>query len=58
MQSGIPFDLQAGTDRQFKLLASYLELSVNQTGDGATRATESSEPHEAEVTIEDAGEGR
>ena len=29
VQSGVPFDLQAGTARQFKLLASYLELSVN-----------------------------
>ena len=53
VSSGIPFDLQAGTDRQFKPISSYLEMSVNQADDGATRATETSE---AEVTIEDAPE--
>ena len=26
VQSGIPFDLNSGTARQFKLIASYLEL--------------------------------
>ena len=49
VQSGIPFDLQAGCDRQFRLIDSYLELSVNQYAGEATRAVESEEP---EVTIE------
>ena len=48
VQSGIPFDLQAGTERQFQLLASYLELVVNVQDAGASRATQD----EAEVIIE------
>ena len=50
VQSGIPFDLQAGCDRQFKLLDSYLELAVNQGG--AARATLESEAQDGEVKIE------
>ena len=39
IQSGIPFNIQEGTDRQYKMLNSYLELVVNQHdgGAGATR---------------------
>ena len=49
VQSGIPFDLTQGTDRQFKLIASYLELCVNQSPSAATRA---SEADPTEVIIE------
>lgn len=38
VQSGIPFDLQAGCDRQFRLIDTFLEMSVNQDEDKATRA--------------------
>lgn len=30
VQSGIPFNMQDGTDRQYKLLNSYLELMVER----------------------------
>ena len=52
VQSGIPFDLQQGTARQFKLIASYLELSVSQDESaegGASRAKKVSEPEEPEI---------
>ena len=29
IMSNIPYDLQAGTERQFKLISSYLELCIN-----------------------------
>ena len=29
VQSGIPFDFQVGTNRQFKLIERYLDLIVN-----------------------------
>ena len=44
VQSGIPFNVQEGTDRQYKLINNYLEVMVNTStriGDGgATRKTE------------------
>ena len=52
--SGIPFDMQEGTDRSFQLINAYLELSVNQDkSGGATRATQQAAADaEPEVTIE------
>jgi len=39
--SNVPFDLQASTERQYKLLSSYLEVMVSQDeSTGAKRATE------------------
>ena len=29
ISSGIPYDIQKGTERQFKLINSYLELALN-----------------------------
>ena len=57
VQSGIPFDLQHGTARQFKLIASYLELIVGQdqpaldsgNAGGASRAKKAPDSDEAEV---------
>ena len=37
VQSGIPFNMQDGTDRQYKLLNSYLELMVEKDPVHATR---------------------
>jgi len=37
VQSGIPFNLQDGTDRQYKLINSYLELMVEREPVKATR---------------------
>ena len=37
VQSGIPFNMQDGTDRQYKLLNSYLELMVEKDPVQATR---------------------
>ena len=39
VQSGIPFDLQAGCDRQFKLIDSFLELTVNSLDSGSSDAS-------------------
>jgi len=38
IESGIPFNLQEGTTRQYSLLNNYLELLVN-TDSGAESAT-------------------
>ena len=41
VSSGIPYDIAAGADRQYRLLSSYLDVMVNQGDDsGAKRATE------------------
>ena len=37
VQSGIPFNMQDSTDRQYKLLSSYLDLLVEQEPAKATR---------------------
>ena len=50
VQSGIPFDLQAGCDRQFDLLGKYLDLAIQREG-GASRSTTSE--NEPEIIIED-----
>jgi len=56
VQSGIPFDLQASVERQFKMLDSYLELVVNaDTDSGATRASINDAQ---EVTIESGNAGK
>ena len=56
VQSGIPFDLQASVERQFKMLDSYLELVVNaDTDSGATRASINDAQ---EVTIESGSAGK
>ena len=52
VQSGIPCDLSKGTERQYKLLGSYLELLVNKD-QPATRALEDEES----TTSEQASEG-
>jgi len=52
VQSGIPFDMQAGTDRQYKLLNNFLELSINQqAGGSATRATVQDSDSEPQIEI-------
>ena len=42
VQSGIPFDISKGTERQYKLISSYLELIVNED-QPASRAIEAEE---------------
>ena len=48
VQSGIPFDLTAGCERQYKLLSSYLDLVVGKidtkTGAEEEVIIEASEP--------------
>ena len=57
VQSGIPFDLTQSTDRQYKMIDSYLELVVNasETETGSAKRTTKSAAAE-EVVIE-AGDG-
>lgn len=58
VQSGIPFDLTQSTDRQYKMIDSYLELVVNasetETG-SAKRATKSAAADEVVIEAGDGG---
>lgn len=44
IQSGIPFNIQEGSERQYKLLSSYLEMLVN-LDDGAQRKIDKAAAH-------------
>ena len=48
VQSGVPFDMRLGCERQFTLIDGYLNLMVEKNETGASRATKK----EPEVTIE------
>ena len=37
VQSGIPFNLQTGTDRQYELLGNYLDLQIDEAPTTAQR---------------------
>lgn len=39
IQSGIPYDMNEGVDRRYKLINSYLELTTEQEVPKATRKT-------------------
>ena len=59
VQSGIPFDLQAGCENQYKMIDSYLELIVNASADSDTgsakRATISDKNDNAQEVIIESG---
>jgi hypothetical protein len=49
IQSGIPFNIQEGSERQYKLLNSYLEMLVN-LDDGAQRKIDKAAVHNEDIS--------
>ena len=57
VQSGIPFDLQAGCERQYQMIDSYLELIVNASEESGAKRSTNKEPEEVIIESGSAGKG-